>query len=138
MSKDVLDVAEFDEFDTTEDVVEKLEEAFIETLEDDDTVLVGEEEWATEITADDAARRMKLKKNAPDSVSIISISKHDSDSWCSPKNKKKTGRGVDNGYDSTTVYQITCPKCFGVGEVEVTHGWNHHVKCGYCETYMKL
>lgn len=138
MSEDVLTVAEFEEFDTTKDVVDKLQEAFIETLEGNDTILTGEEDWATEITADDAAQLMKLRKNAPESVSLISVSKQSSDSWSSPENKKDTGRGVSNGYDSTTVYQITCPKCHGVGESELSHGWNHYLKCGYCDTYMKM
>lgn len=138
MSEDVFEVAEFDEWDSVDDVVEKLEEAFIETLEGDDTVLTGEEEWQTEVTADDAARRMKLKRNAPDSVSIIGVSKCDSDSWSSPENKKDTGRGVKDEYDSTTVYQITCPKCYGVGEIETTNGWNSYCKCGHCETYIKI
>lgn len=138
MSEDVFEVAEFDDRDTTEDVAEKLEEAFIKTLEDDDTVLAGDEEWQTEVTADDVAELLRVKKDAPDSVHFSSVSKQDSNSWRSPKSKKDTGRGVDNGYDSTTVYQITCPKCHGSGDVEVTHGWNSYLKCGYCDTYIML
>jgi DnaJ-class molecular chaperone len=139
MSEDVFEVAEFDEWDTTEDVVDKLKEAFIETLEGDDTVLVGgDEEWQNKITADDAAELMKLKKNAPDSVHFASVSKEASNSWSSPKSKTDTGRGVDKGYDSTTVYQITCPKCHGSGEVETTNGWNSYCKCGHCGTYIML
>jgi hypothetical protein len=138
MSKDVFEVAEFEEWDSTEDVIDRLEEAFIETLEDDDTVLSGENEWSTEITADDAAQLMKLRREAPDTVPLISSSKDDSDSWFQPKNKKKTGLGVDDGYDSTTVYQITCPKCLGVGDIELANGWNSYCKCGHCGTYIKI
>jgi len=133
---DPIEEVEIKEYDSLNNVTEKVMEAFLSSLEQKEEVLVEETDWKDEVTRETVANLIRIRQDT-DTVTFTSTHEKDEHNYAYPKDSRDTGRGRKDGHDSTNIFAIACPKCYGVGDVEVSHGWNCYYQCDNCGQHIK-